>query len=132
MPRRRGVASLRGMLRCLLVGLAFVLASCSSDGMPAGGDDGGGLGDPCSQVSTFTCASPDYCDEVYSSESATELADLCDGADDEILSGQCRLMQCCYSTSGLFGRPSLHCVTDEISSDYRSVCEGRGDTYCVR
>ncbi len=102
------------------------------------GCDGGGGGspdapaDPCELVSTYTCTSPDYCDEVYSASSAADLAELCDGDDDTRLPGRCDHTACCYGPVGLFGDGSMHCVGPELAVGYRGVCADRGGTYCER
>jgi hypothetical protein len=104
------------------------IAGCDPAGAPATDAPP----NPCAQVSEYTCSSPDYCDEVYDAASASELEDLCDGDDDVALPGRCDHTACCYSEAGLFGRPSMHCVTGDLVVGYRGVCEGRGDLYCER
>lgn len=115
--------------------LVFVAALASSSlacgsGASSGGD--AGPPDPCEQPLELTCEDVDTCDEVYTSSSADQLRPLCDDGAEAISSFRCTLRQCCYHDDGLFGMPSLHCVSESIDPDYRTYCRSNGGTYCER
>src|SRR5688500_697507 len=55
-----------------------------------------GMSGPCNMTPVLTCTDAEYCDEVYSEESATELEAVCMGEGVMMTTMPCMFMQCCY------------------------------------
>jgi hypothetical protein len=104
--------------------------SPDSDAGSSGSD--AGAQDPCDQAVVLSCDDSDTCDEVYMTDSADQLRPLCNDPGESTSASRCTLRQCCYHDDGLFGMPSLHCVSESIDPDYRTYCLGHGGTYCER